>query len=231
MKKNDIESKFRFNDYQKETINRFIHILESNPKGACDEQGLPSYTIKNPAMRWLTWTRVKIVLSYLEKISPFEFALDFGCGYGVFLPYLVKHSRFTSAVDVIYKEVEQVGIENNWENIEYLGSLSEILFYKKKYNVILAIEVLEHIDNLEEVAKNFAEILDSTNGHLIVSGPTENWLYKIGRKLAGFSGEYHMRNIYDIRSVLQKSFKVKRIATLVPLIPFYEIYDCQLLDK
>ena len=33
---------------------------------------------------------------------------------------------------------------------------------------------------------------------LIISGPTESFLYKIGRKLAGFSGDYHVTNIYDV---------------------------------
>ena len=93
------------------------------------------------------------------------------------------------------------------------------------FDLILAIEVLEHIDDLDETVKMFKHLLHE-NGNLLVAGPTENLLYQAGRKLAGYSGDYHVRNIYDIRAVLEKHFQVQKIATIIPGFPFYEVICC-----
>ena len=36
------------------------------------------------------------------------------------------------------------------------------------------------------------------NGVLVITGPTENFMYRFGRKLAGFSGHYHHTTIQHI---------------------------------
>lgn len=217
-----------FKAYQQGTLQRFRRILQSHAEGQCDEQGLPSYTNPNPLMRWITWKRVSEVLRFLESLPEPKKVLDFGCGYGIFLPYLSAHSGSVTAFDLMVYEVRQIGEKEGWRNIEYLGDFKEIASRKNAYDLILAIEVLEHVADLESTVSTFSQIL-AEDGHFIVSGPTENLLYKTGRKLAGYSGEYHERNIYDIRKVLAGYFRVRKIATLLPLMPIYEIYDCTIL--
>jgi 2-polyprenyl-3-methyl-5-hydroxy-6-metoxy-1,4-benzoquinol methylase len=214
-----------FKTYQQETLQRFQRILQSHADGQCDEQGLPSYTNPNLFMRWITWKRVSVVLRSMESLPRPDKVLDFGCGYGVFLPYLSAQSGSVTAFDLMVDEVRQIGQTEGWRNIEYLGDFKEIASRKDTYDLILAIEVLEHVEDLENTVSTFAQIL-TENGHFIVSGPTENLLYRTGRKLAGYSGEYHERNIYDIKKVLDGYFRVRKIATLLPLMPIYEIYDC-----
>ena len=60
----------------------------------------------------------------------------------------------------------------------------------------------------------------------MVSGPTENILYKIGRKLAGpeYSGEYHERGIAEVKRELNKLARVRQIATLYRPIPLFEVF-------
>ena len=66
-------------------------------------------------------------------------------------------------------------------------------------------------------------------GRLVVSGPTENILYQIGRKLAGpeYSGEYHERGIAEIKRALNRLAQVKQIATLYWPIPLFEVFVAQ----
>ena len=219
---------FDFSEYRRDSIGRFRRIVDANQKGACDEQGLPSYLNSNLLMRWLVWKRVEIVINAIKKYGPYQNALDFGCGYGVFLPFLNMHSQTTFAYDLIIDKVKTACQGYQWKNIIYISDLNELTSKRKSLDLILAIEVLEHIENTEEISSMFADLL-SPNGHLLVAGPTENWIYKIGRKLAGYSGEYHVQNIYDIIQVLAKRYKIKKISTLVPGLPFFEVYDCTII--
>ena len=90
----------------------------------------------------------------------------------------------------------------------------------------LSPEVLKHIKDFEEILENFYELL-SDDGILIISGPTENQIYKMGRTLANFRGDYHERSIYDIIEKTEEKFKVLRIKTLFKLMPFFEIFTAK----
>lgn len=214
-----------FRTYQQATLRRFADILNAHEKGACDEQGLPSYTNPNPLMRWLTWRRVRVVLSAIAAQAPLKNVLDFGCGYGVFLPYLLANAGHTLAFDPMIDELKALGQAAGWQRISYESDLARIAAMPGRFDLILAIEVLEHVEALDETAAMFHELL-AQDGVLLVAGPTENALYQIGRKLAGYSGEYHVRDVYDIRAALQKRFHLQKIATILPGLPFYEVYRC-----
>jgi hypothetical protein len=68
-------------------------------------------------------------------------------------------------------------------------------------------------------------------GQLIVSGPTENILYRIGRKIAGpeYSGAYHERGIAEIKNELTRIARIESIATLYWPIPLFEIFTAKKL--
>jgi 2-polyprenyl-3-methyl-5-hydroxy-6-metoxy-1,4-benzoquinol methylase len=214
-----------FRQYQRDTIRRFEDILASHEPGYCDEQGLPSYTNPNPLMRWLTWRRVQVVLEAVADQGLLKEVLDFGCGYGVFTPYLIAHAEHTIAFDLMIDELQALGEAAGWGRISYESDLEKIATMQGRFDLILAIEVLEHIDDLEQTVAMFHDILNE-KGALLVAGPTENWLYQLGRKLAGYSGEYHVRDIYDIRGVLERRFHLHKLATIIPGLPFYQVYRC-----
>jgi 2-polyprenyl-3-methyl-5-hydroxy-6-metoxy-1,4-benzoquinol methylase len=214
-----------FRAYQQDTLRRFEGIIQSHEQGYCDEQGLPSYTNPNPLMRWLTWRRVQVVLDAIAARVPLKEALDFGCGYGVFLPYLLANAGHTVAFDLMIDDLKALGQAAGWQQISYESDLEQIAAMKGRFDLILAIEVLEHVEALEETVQMFHEILDA-KGVLLVAGPTENVLYQVGRKLAGYSGEYHVRDVYDIRAALEKPFRLEKIAVILPGLPFYEVYRC-----
>ena len=63
-------------------------------------------------------------------------------------------------------------------------------------------------------------------GRLVISGPTENILYQIGRRLAGpeYSGQYHERGIAEIKRELNRLASVEQIATLYWPVPLFEVF-------
>jgi hypothetical protein len=59
---------------------------------------------------------------------------------------------------------------------------------------------------------------------IIISGPTENFFYKCGRFLAGFSGHYHHRSIYHVEEAMKVAgFSLDHIRRLYPPIPLFRI--------
>ncbi len=66
-------------------------------------------------------------------------------------------------------------------------------------------------------------------GQIVISGPTENIFYKIGRKLAGpeYSGDYHERGILEVRELLGDQMDIIHIATLYWPLPLFEVFAGQ----
>ena len=93
------------------------------------------------------------------------------------------------------------------------------------FDVVIALDVLEHVSDLESTLSELARIL-KREGQMVISGPTENLAYRIGRRLAGkeYSGDYHVRNIYQIAKALSKSIELQTLATLYYPIPFFKVY-------
>ena len=90
------------------------------------------------------------------------------------------------------------------------------------YDWVFAIDSLEHNDNYPELLQRLAEKL-TPDGILVLSGPTENSLYKLGRRIAGFSGDYHKTNIYDIEKAASKHLRLIQSLSIFPGVPFFSL--------
>lgn len=91
--------------------------------------------------------------------------------------------------------------------------------------MIISMDVLEHIDNLQDVFAGFCRIT-KTGGMVVVSGPTENFFYKLGRMIAGkeYTGDYHVTNIYNVREVMKTFMETNTVATLYYPFPLFKIF-------
>lgn len=144
------------------------------------------------------------------------------------LSFLAQHSQQVTAMDVDLVPLERVKryiplatniqvLDANQVSISQLGP--------KSFDLINALDVLEHVDDLPHTLSALLTLL-KPSGRLVVSGPTENILYQIGRKLAGpeYSGEYHERGIAEIKRELQRLARVEQIATLYWPVPLFEVF-------
>ncbi len=160
-----------------------------------DEMAIPSYLHKNPALRWMAWRRVDVVAGLIEKhCPPGGRVLDFGCGTGVLFESALRRATSVIGVDLV------LGAAELWKAKKELGQVTllspEVAFAQVEpgsVDVVVAAEVLEHIDEPTKELAFFKRVL-RPGGKLLVSLPTENALYRFGRKLAGFSGHYHESN-------------------------------------
>jgi len=217
-----------FNTYKNRYRTAIQNVLSETEKGRLDEAAFPAYSHKNPLINWLFWQRLRKVMEYVEN-NQYENILDFGCGSGVMLPFLSNISKQVVAMDVDLLPIQSVQkyipLANNVE-VKDATKITISNLSKNSFDLIIALDVLEHVDDLPKTLSELFSLL-KPNGQLIVSGPTENILYQIGRKIAGpeYSGAYHERGIAEIKIEIRKIAKIHHIATLYQPIPLFEIFS------
>jgi 2-polyprenyl-3-methyl-5-hydroxy-6-metoxy-1,4-benzoquinol methylase len=217
-----------FQEYKARYRSAIRRVLQDSERGRLDEAGFPAYSHPNPWINWLFWQRLRLAMDAIRNHAPYETVLDFGCGSGVMLSFLAGHSRQVIAMDIDLIPLERVKKYIPLpENVRVLDAkqVSTAQLPPKSFDLINALDVLEHVDDLPRTLSELLHLL-KPGGRLIVSGPTENILYQIGRRLAGpeYSGDYHERGIAEIRRELSRLAHVRKIATLYWPVPLFEIF-------
>jgi 2-polyprenyl-3-methyl-5-hydroxy-6-metoxy-1,4-benzoquinol methylase len=220
-----------FNTYKAEFRAVIRRVLAESEQGRMDEAGFPAYAHPNPLINWLFWQRLHKVVNYIERDAPYEHVLDFGCGSGVMLSFLCRISKRVTAMDIDLLPFELVSRLRAFPTNLQIHDAREVTLKnlpKASFDIIVATDVLEHVADLPGTLANMGALL-KPGGQIIISGPTENILYKIGRKLAGpeYSGDYHERGILEVRELLVKQMDVIPIATLYWPVPLFEIFAGQ----
>jgi 2-polyprenyl-3-methyl-5-hydroxy-6-metoxy-1,4-benzoquinol methylase len=222
-----------FNTYKSNYRSAIRQVLAESEKGRLDEAAFPAYSHRNPVINWLFWQRLRKVMEYIKPITPYEYVLDFGCGSGVMLPYLSEISSQVVAMDVDLLPLERIQAHISLPpNIEVKDTNKSGLpdLPANSFDLIIALDVLEHVKDLPRTLNELLNLL-KPNGQLIVSGPTENILYQIGRKIAGpeYSGAYHERGIAEIKNELLHIARIEPIATLYWPITLFEVFTAKKL--
>ncbi|MCX7990599.1 MAG: class I SAM-dependent methyltransferase [Proteobacteria bacterium] len=200
--------------------NLFLRILSSSPKNFFDEAALPSYTHKNRLMANLFWNRLWTAFSFVDDLKN-KNVLDFGAGGGVSFKFLSERGANIYACEKEFYDLTEMVAKDLNLKIPVFKDIMDI--ENLKFDIVFALDVFEHIDNLEPILKKVKE-LSKNDTKLIISGPTESFIYKIGRFLAGFKGHYHVKNIYDIeKEVTESGFKLLKLKRLYPPITLFRI--------
>lgn len=224
---------FEFNAYKTEFRAVIRKVLAESEQGRLDEAGFPAYSHHNPLINWLFWQRLHKVMNYVEADAPYEHVLDFGCGSGVMLPFLCGISARVTAMDIDLLPLERVSRQRAFPANLQVQDAREVTLKdlpKASFDLIVATDVLEHVDDISSTLADM-QVLLKPGGQVVISGPTENFLYKIGRKLAGpeYSGDYHERGILEVRKLLGKQMEVIPIATLYWPVPLFEVFAGRVL--
>ena len=220
-----------FHTYKTRYRSAIRKVLAEAERGRLDEAGFPAYSHPNPLINWLFWQRLRAAMNYIERSAPYERILDFGCGSGVMLPFLAQHSRHVTALDIDLLPLESVSkLIPLGTNVEVLDAnqMPVSRLVPKSFDIVNALDVLEHVDDLPRTLAELIRLL-KPGGRLIVSGPTENILYRVGRRLAGpeYSGEYHERGVAEIKRELTRLASVEHIATLYWPVPLFEVFTAR----
>jgi len=197
---------------------------------------VPSFLHRNPALRWMAWRRVTVIAQRLRQAlravangDP-TVVMDFGCGTGVLLGECNARADKVYGVDIVLRGSQLMVEEWQLDKVALLTpAQAEEAVPAGSVDVIVAAEVLEHVEPLAPTLALFSKWLKPT-GKLLVSVPTENALYRFGRRLAGFSGHYHHSNAAAIhREVTAAGFVPRRLEKIPWRGPFsiYWVIDYQ----
>ncbi len=219
----------KFNAYKSKFRTAIRKVLMESESGRLDEAAFPAYSHPNPFINWLFWQRLRKTMETIERGAPYQRVLDFGCGSGVLLPFLGKIASNVIALDIDLLPFERMKAQIDFPaNIEVHDTRSFPLdqLPVASFDIITALDVLEHVDNLSATLKNLLRLL-KPGGRLIVSGPTENIFYKIGRRVAGreYTGDYHERGVTEIKHQLASLARIEQIAVLYWPVPLFDLFS------
>ena len=102
----------------------------------------------------------------LEKIS----ILDIGCGGGLLSEPMCRMGAIVTGIDASIQNINVAKIhsKNNNLKIEYICASPEKLRTNKKFDVILNMEIVEHVENIDFFLKSCANLLKK-NGIMFVA--------------------------------------------------------------
>ena len=112
----------------------------------------------------------KKILKKIKMLVKNKKVLDVGCGLGIFSYEISKYASFVDAIDIDPNVLECSKKSNN---IKYILSSIENYNVNKKYDLIICLQVLEHIKNDKYVFKKIVNLLKK-GGYILISTPNKN---------------------------------------------------------
>ena len=139
------------------------------------------YAHPNPLARWIFWQRLAVGLRTLQAHAPAAAeVLDFGGGSGAFLPSLAACFRRVTVLDRDLDDARRVAAHYTLGHVELQEADVTTAPPARQYDVVVAMDVLEHFLD-PQVPRRYLDACLKPGGLLLVSLPTENWLYRLGR--------------------------------------------------
>ncbi|MCP4362698.1 MAG: class I SAM-dependent methyltransferase [Chloroflexi bacterium] len=196
-----------------------------------DEMAIPSYLHPNPLLRWMAWRRIEVLAREIVKVckqngraAPKRTIMDYGCGTGALFPVEVLQFAQVYGVDIVLDAAQLLVEKKKYQQVHLCSpkdAAQEIPNHS--LDVIVAAEVLEHISPLTSTLDLFWQKL-RPDGKLLITVPTENRMYRFGRRLSGFRKHFHVDQAASIHTQIgQHRFDQPQIEKIPWRRPF-DIY-------
>ena len=183
------------------------------------------YNDRNVLVRELFWRRLDALLALSR--SERGRVLDFGGGNGVLTPTLSRLYREVVCVDLRTEMAEELVRAGELTNVSVrAGRLAELHLPDGHFDTIIAADVLEHIAELEALVDEMYRLL-APGGELLVSAPSENRFYTLGRRVFGYTkpdDHYHSAAFIE-ETVTQRLLRAQRryFPVNVPLLAVFAL--------
>lgn len=142
------------------------------------------YAHPNPIARGIFWQRLEVGYQLFGNAPAGFKVLDFGGGSGAFLPALAQRFTDVSVVDLDLDDARRVAAHYQLKNVRLFEQDISAWNGAERYDLVVTMDVLEHFAD-KSVPHRFLDNRLKPNGLLLVSLPTENWIYRFGRIVLG----------------------------------------------
>lgn len=96
----------------------------------------------------------------LERLNPHEKILDVGCGAGFLTNELAKHRYDVTGIDLSGESLEVAKRFDETKSVKYqTASAYELPFPDASFDVVCALDFLEHVDDPARAIKEFSRVL------------------------------------------------------------------------
>jgi len=183
---------------------------------AFEESCVPAYCHPNPLSAAVSWWRLSVATDLLRRFASPGPILDFGASTGEVAHLLGMPSgyHFIEADDKLAAALVEWNPSATRERLATIGSA--------RFAAVLALDSLEHNDDLPAIVQPLAASL-RPGAVMVVSGPTESALYRLGRRISGFSGHYHKQTVYDVEAAVAAYLTMRHVTSIPPLAPLFRL--------
>jgi 2-polyprenyl-3-methyl-5-hydroxy-6-metoxy-1,4-benzoquinol methylase len=135
----------------------FNDIIKEIKNAEIDEAAFPAYAHKNPLIDYLFWKRLSVAFNFAKKNTNHKRVLDFGCGSGVLSYLLAQNGYNVTSCDIELSPFRLIEKRINFpSDIQFIeGDIITKDLPQNSFDIIFAMDVLEHIENLEDYMKLF----------------------------------------------------------------------------
>lgn len=181
-----------------------------------EETCIPSYLHGNVFAAGAAWARLFAAKKLYSRFAPAGPVLDFGAASGELFHVLPRDTSYDFAE--IDEGMAQALVRDNPKAVRHdLNGLPG-----HRYAAIFALDSLEHNEDVGAIVDRLVPAL-RTDGVFILSGPTENALYRLGRKIAGFSGAYHKTTIHHIEAAVSQRLRLLSRRSVPVGLPLFSV--------
>jgi len=139
------------------------------------------YVHPNPLARRIFWQRLLHAHRLLKKhVPPDAMTLDFGGGSGAFLPSLCNLFGNVSVIDLDLGDAERIASHFQLSDVSFYRQNINAFDQKIIFDLVVATDVFEHFSDMYEPYYFLQKHLKD-GGFLLLTLPTENALYELGR--------------------------------------------------
>lgn len=184
------------------------------PKGELSTN-FAKHTSKNPIQKTLINNFYSNFISLIKPLNP-QSILDAGCGEGFSMNKLVEAGVGKKLEGIEYSKTAIKLGKKSFPRLDIKeGSIYDMPYKDKSFDLVVCTEVLEHLDDVE---KGLAEVMRVSKKHIIFSVPNEPFFILSnllrGKNLKRFGNdEGHINHftIYSFQKLLKKNgLKVKK---------------------
>lgn len=188
----------------------------AGPIEAIEETMVASYAHPNPLAAGISWWRLLVARRLAGDLVARGPLLDFGAASGELYHLLEAPEGY------YFVEQNEPVVAHLMRSAPRARRLRLDALPAGHFGTIFALDALEH-DPQPEVTADRLVAAFAAKGLLIVSGPTESAFYRLGRRVAGFEGHYHLRSVYEVEALFAKRLRAASQVSLPPGLPLFRL--------
>jgi len=188
------------------------------------------YSADNPISNFLVNNFTSQINEIIKRID-YDVVLDVGCGEGIIFAKLKQRfkDKKCTGVDIDKDHIEKANLNAPFASYQK-GSIYDLRFPKNSFDLVMCLEVLEHLENPEKAVQNLKEV---SSKYVLISVPRE----PIWRILNMVRGSYwrdwgntpgHLNNwsTKQIKKMLGNHFEILEVRKPLP----WTIILCKVRD-